>query len=126
MQAAKQKISDIASTAKEKMVICQAKADEKAEQAMANTKEEKEIAHQRKKAKKAEAKMDMHMAKEAHAEEKLMAKQYHYHLSQGHVPHHSHVPGPAPAMGHGYMHNPPGVTSVHPALIILRRLILLF
>jgi len=29
MQSAKQKISDMASTAKEKMVICQAKADEK-------------------------------------------------------------------------------------------------
>ncbi|KAF3586816.1 hypothetical protein F2Q69_00027909 [Brassica cretica] len=106
MQSAKQKLSVMASTAKERMV---------AEQAMARTKEEKEIAHQRRKAKEAEANMDMHMAKVAHAEEKLMAKQSHYHLSQGHVTHGAPVPAPAPVIGHGYRHNPPGVTSVPPA-----------
>ncbi|KAG2270211.1 hypothetical protein Bca4012_072364 [Brassica carinata] len=82
MQSAKQKLSDMASTAKERMV---------AEQAMARTKEEKEIAHQRRKAKEAEANMD------------------------GHVTHGAPVPAPAPVIGHGYRHNPPGVTSVPPA-----------
>lgn len=48
---------------------------------MARTKEEKEIAHQRRKVKEAEAKMDMHMAKAAHAEDKLMTKQSHYHVT---------------------------------------------
>ncbi|KFK44995.1 hypothetical protein AALP_AA1G330500 [Arabis alpina] len=140
MQSAKQKISDMASVAKEKMVICRAKADEKAEKAMARTKEEKEIAHQRRKAKEAEANMDMHMAKAAHAEEKLLAKQSHYHVTDhgvshvdhGHLPHHvpmaapaptpvtghGHVPmaapAPTPVMGHGYGQNPPGATSVPP------------
>ncbi|CAH8359668.1 unnamed protein product [Eruca vesicaria subsp. sativa] len=113
MQSAKQKLSDMASTAKERMVECEAKAAEKAEQAMARTKEEKEIAHQRRKAKEAEAKMDLHIAKAVHAEEKLMAKQSHYHVSHG--LHNAPVPAPAPVMGHGYRHDPPGVTSIPPA-----------
>lgn len=82
---------------------------------MARTKEEEEIAHQRRKAKEAEAKMDMHIAKAAHAEEKLMAKQSHYNVSHGHLAHHAPVPAPAPVIGHGYRPNPPGVTSVPPA-----------
>lgn len=86
-----------------------------AEQAMARTKEEKEIAHQRRKAKEAEANMDMHMAKAAHAEDKLMTKQSHYHVGHGpHVPQHGPIPAPAPVMGHGYGHNPTGVASVPP------------
>jgi len=90
--------------------------DVQAERAMARTKEEKEIAHQRRKAKEAEANMDMHMAKAAHAEDKLMAKQSHYHVTDHgpHVPQQAPVPAPAPVMGHGYGHNPTGVTSVPP------------
>lgn len=83
---------------------------------MARTKEEKEIARERKKVKEAEAKMDMHMAKGAHVEDKLMAKQSHYHASHGpHLPHHEPMQAPAPVMGHGYGHNPPGVTSMPPS-----------
>lgn len=86
---------------------------------MARTKEEKEIAHQRRKVKEAEAKMDMHMAKAAHAEDKLMTKQSHYHVTHGpHVPQHlpqqMPIPAPTPVMGHGYGHNPTEVTSVPP------------
>lgn len=50
----------------------------------------------------------MHVAKEAHAEEKLMAKQSHYHVSQSHVPHHTPVTTPQPVVGHGYGNNHPG------------------
>ncbi|KAH0862802.1 hypothetical protein Bca4012_092763 [Brassica carinata] len=107
MQSAKQKLSDLASTAKKKMVICRAKAEEKAEKARAQTKEEKKVAHERRKAREAEAKLDMHVAKEAHAEEKLMDKQSHYHVSQSHVPHHTPVTTPQPVVGHGYGHNHP-------------------
>lgn len=82
---------------------------------MAQTKEEKEIAHERRKVKEAEAKMDMHMAKEAHAEEKLMTKQSHYHVSHGpHLPHHEPMQAQAQGIEHGYGHNAPGVTSMPP------------
>ncbi|XP_010461081.1 PREDICTED: uncharacterized protein LOC104741855 [Camelina sativa] len=82
---------------------------------MARTKEEKEIAHQRRKVKEAEANMDMHMAKAAHAEDKLIAKQSHYHVTHGtHVAQPAPISAPAPVMGHGYGHNPAGLTSVPP------------
>lgn len=71
---------------------------------MARAKEEKEIAHERRKAKEAEAKMDMHMAKAAYAEEKLMTKQSHYHVTD-HGPHQTPMQAPAPVMGHGYGRN---------------------
>ncbi|CAE6013737.1 unnamed protein product [Arabidopsis arenosa] len=59
--------------------------------------------------------MDMHLAKAAHAEDKLMTKQSHYHVGHGpHVPQHGPIPAPAPVMGHDYGHNPTGVRSVPP------------
>ncbi|RDX62267.1 Late embryogenesis abundant protein 6, partial [Mucuna pruriens] len=97
MQSSKEKLSNVASEAKEHVDIYKAKLDEKqrvnincsmrnealrgwvvqAEKGMARTEEEKVIAHERAKAKEAKAKMELHEAKARHAEEKLRTKQSH-------------------------------------------------
>ncbi|RZC72753.1 hypothetical protein C5167_048232, partial [Papaver somniferum] len=79
MQTAKEKLSNVASAAKEHAKIYKAKVDEKAEKAAATTPEEKEIAHQRRKAKEAEAKMEFHAAKAEHKAETLDAKYNNHH-----------------------------------------------
>ncbi|GAB4834721.1 hypothetical protein Ancab_032984 [Ancistrocladus abbreviatus] len=84
MQTAKQKMSDMASSAKAHMKACGAKAEEKTEKEMATTEEEKETAHQMREAKEAEAKAELHAEKAMHAAEKLEAKQSH-HLHGGRV-----------------------------------------
>ncbi|KAK4260256.1 hypothetical protein QN277_003398 [Acacia crassicarpa] len=78
MQSAKEKLSNMASAAKEHVDIYKAKIDEKVEKATARTEEEKLIAHERAKAKKAQAKMELHEAKARHAAEKLGAKIPHH------------------------------------------------
>ncbi|XP_028754284.1 late embryogenesis abundant protein 6-like [Neltuma alba] len=85
MQSTKEKLSNMASAAKEHIDIYKAKIDEKAEKATARTEEEKVIAHERAKAKEAQAKMELHEAKGRHASEKLSAKQPH-HLVGHHDP----------------------------------------
>ncbi|KAI3985513.1 hypothetical protein MKX01_033827 [Papaver californicum] len=79
MQTAKEKLSNVASAAKEHAKIYKAKVDEKAEKAAATTPEEKEIAHQRRKAIEAEANMEFHAAKAEHKAETLDAKYSHHH-----------------------------------------------
>ncbi|CAK7356164.1 unnamed protein product [Dovyalis caffra] len=76
MQAAKKKISNFASVAKERMTICKAKVEEQAELATARTAEEKELARERRKAKEAQAKLELHQAKAKHAAEKLSSKHH--------------------------------------------------
>ncbi|XP_054809939.1 late embryogenesis abundant protein 6-like isoform X3 [Prosopis cineraria] len=75
MQSTKEKLSNMASAAKEHIDIYKAKIDEKAEKSVARTEEEKIIAHERAKAKESQAKMELHEAKARHAAEKLSAKQ---------------------------------------------------
>ncbi|WJZ82654.1 hypothetical protein VitviT2T_002392 [Vitis vinifera] len=84
MQSYKEKISNMASVAKEHITICKARAQEKAEKAMARTKEEKEIAKERRKAKEAQAKMQLHAEKAEHAARKLNAKHSHLHSTHTH------------------------------------------
>ncbi|KAI4315136.1 hypothetical protein L6164_027979 [Bauhinia variegata] len=122
MQSTKEKLSNMASAAKEKVDIYKAKMDEKAEKAMARTEEEKVIAHERAKAKEAKAKMELHEAKAEHAADKLNAKQSHSHL-YGH--HRQHMVGAAqpPLVGTGHQvqnvplagtqsHNPTGAVPM--------------
>ncbi|PPS02862.1 hypothetical protein GOBAR_AA17801 [Gossypium barbadense] len=59
----KEKISNMASTAKEHVNIGKAQLEEKLEKASASTEEQKELAHERKKAKEARAKMELHQDK---------------------------------------------------------------
>ncbi|KAM7254065.1 hypothetical protein ACFE04_031747 [Oxalis oulophora] len=101
MYGAKEKISNLASAAKEKVKICGAKAEEKADKATARTKEEKAIVHENKKAKEAQAKMELHHEKAQHAQDKLSGKYGHYdnhhHHHAGQVP----IVGNEPAYGYG-------------------------
>ncbi|KAH7514394.1 hypothetical protein FEM48_Zijuj11G0085100 [Ziziphus jujuba var. spinosa] len=90
MQSAKEKLSNMASAAKEHLNINKAKVEEKVEKAGARTEEEKKIVEERKKAKEAEAKMELHEAKAKHAAEKLGAKQSHLYDQVHH--HHGHHP----------------------------------
>ncbi|XP_050235056.1 late embryogenesis abundant protein 18 [Mercurialis annua] len=76
MLSAKEKLSNMASAAKEHLTICQAKVEEKVEKATARTHEQKKIAKERRKAKEAQAKMELHQAKAKHAADKLR----HHHL----------------------------------------------
>ncbi|XP_065877696.1 late embryogenesis abundant protein 18-like [Euphorbia lathyris] len=78
MQAAKEKISNMASAAKEHITICKAKAQEKVEKGSARTKEEKKIAKERRKAKEAQARMELHQAKAKHAAHKLSGQTLHH------------------------------------------------
>ncbi|XP_010270023.1 PREDICTED: uncharacterized protein LOC104606491 [Nelumbo nucifera] len=87
MQAAKEKLSNMASAAKERACIYKAKAEEKVEKAAARTKEEKEIARERRKAKEAQAKMELHQEKAKHKEERLNAEPHtHHHVENVPVP----------------------------------------
>ncbi|GLT91203.1 hypothetical protein SLE2022_091030 [Rubroshorea leprosula] len=95
MQSAKEKISNMASAAREHVNICKANIEEKAEKATARTEEEKQMAHERRKAKEAQAKMELHEAKARHAKDKLRAK-----VSR-HFPGHDHGP-PLVGAHHGY------------------------
>ncbi|EEF42438.1 conserved hypothetical protein [Ricinus communis] len=70
MKSAKEKISNMASAAKEHITICRAKVDEKVEKAAARTPEQKQIAKERRKAREAQAKMELHQAKAKHAAQK--------------------------------------------------------
>ncbi|XP_073131926.1 late embryogenesis abundant protein 18-like [Henckelia pumila] len=102
MHSVKQKVSDAAAEAKERVDVLKAKAGEKAEMSTARTKEGKQIAKERRKAKEAEANMMLHQAKAQHAAEALHGKQ---HGLFGH----NHY-GPAPVKhGHNY---PTGATHV--------------
>ncbi|KAK9120714.1 hypothetical protein Syun_018331 [Stephania yunnanensis] len=74
MQTVKEKLSNMASAAKEHTKICGAKVDEKVEKSTARTEDEKKIAHEKRKAKEHGAKTDLHAAKAAHKAEKLNAK----------------------------------------------------
>ncbi|CAN1256736.1 Late embryogenesis abundant protein 6 [Linum perenne] len=78
MQSAKQKISNLASAAKEHITICTAKVEEQTEKATAATSEEREIAKERRKAKEAKAKMELHEAKARHAAQKLNSRNHRY------------------------------------------------
>ncbi|KAL4324447.1 hypothetical protein GQ457_11G021060 [Hibiscus cannabinus] len=78
MQTAKEKISNMTSSAKEHVNIGKAKVEEKLEKAAATTEEEKRLAHERKEAKEARAKMELHQDKVKHLEGKLRAKQPQY------------------------------------------------
>ncbi|KAJ7011213.1 hypothetical protein D5086_001297 [Populus alba] len=80
MQAAKEKISNLASVAKERMTICKAKVEEQAELTTARTAGDKELARERRKVKGAQAKMELHQAKAKHAAEKLSSKHHHHQL----------------------------------------------
>ncbi|CAH2059291.1 unnamed protein product [Thlaspi arvense] len=84
MHSAKEKISDMASTAKEKINIGGAKAQGHAEKTMARTSQEKKMAHEREKTKEAQAKADLHQSKAEHAAD----AQVHAH----HLPGHSTYP----------------------------------
>ncbi|XP_059658767.1 late embryogenesis abundant protein 18-like [Cornus florida] len=103
MYSAKEKVSNAASVAKEKVDKYKAKVEEKLKgfysfddalnKSTARTKEEEEIAHQERKAKEAEAEMRMHDAKFEHAAEKLQAKHTHHCLGVGghsHTSTHAH------------------------------------
>ncbi|KAK9927924.1 hypothetical protein M0R45_025085 [Rubus argutus] len=79
MQVAKEKLSNLASSAKEHVHIFRAKVEEKLERVRARTQEEKKMAKERRKLKEARAKMELHKAKARHAETKLGAKQSHGH-----------------------------------------------
>ncbi|CAH8300065.1 unnamed protein product [Eruca vesicaria subsp. sativa] len=84
MHSVKEKISDMASTAKEKLSICGAKAQGHAEKKMARTSHEKKIAKEREKSKVAQAKAELHQSKADHAAD----TQVHGH----HLPGHSTYP----------------------------------
>ncbi|ESQ52142.1 hypothetical protein EUTSA_v10017485mg [Eutrema salsugineum] len=84
MHSAKEKISDMASTAKEKLNISEAKAQGHAEKTMARTSKEKKMAHEREKSKEAQAKANLHQSKADHAAD----AQLHGH----HLPGHSTYP----------------------------------
>ncbi|KAM1034103.1 hypothetical protein ACFX13_038281 [Malus domestica] len=73
MQSAKEKLSNMASAAKEHVDIYKAKAQEKVVKATAKTDEEREIASQIRRAKEAKAKMEFHEAKTKHSAEKSTA-----------------------------------------------------
>ncbi|KAG4134777.1 hypothetical protein ERO13_D08G178000v2 [Gossypium hirsutum] len=78
MHTMKEKISNMASSAKEHVNIGKAQLEEKLEKASASTEEQKELAHERKKAKEARAKMELHQDKVKHIQEKMRAKQPQY------------------------------------------------
>lgn len=71
MQLAKEKMKDMASKAKEKKEVQNAKREEKAERRVANSREEKDIAHELSKARQAEAKMEYHLERAEHRAETL-------------------------------------------------------
>ncbi|KAB2632219.1 protein LE25 [Pyrus ussuriensis x Pyrus communis] len=73
MQSAKEKLSNMASAAKEHVDIYKAKAQEKVVKATAKTDEEREIASQIRRAKEAKAKMEFLEAKTKHSAEKSTA-----------------------------------------------------
>ncbi|CAH8358000.1 unnamed protein product [Eruca vesicaria subsp. sativa] len=98
MHSAKEKISDMASTAKEKLNIGGAKAQGHAEKTMARTSEEKKMAHEREKSKEAQAKAELHQSKAEHAAD----TQVHGH----HLPGHGHTTYPSRTTGAA--HYPPG------------------
>lgn len=77
MQSAKEKISDMASTAKEKLNIGKAKVQGHAEKTMARTTKEKKMANEREKSKEAQAKAELHQSKTDHAAD---AKAHGHHL----------------------------------------------
>ncbi|KAL9669507.1 hypothetical protein QQ045_007054 [Rhodiola kirilowii] len=79
MQAVKEKVSNMASKAKEKMTMCRARMEERTEVTAARTKEEKVMAHERRKAKEAQAKMELHQEKARHAANKQNSKLPHHH-----------------------------------------------
>ncbi|KZV31717.1 hypothetical protein F511_00521 [Dorcoceras hygrometricum] len=74
MQTAKQKMSDAAASAKERVDVLKAKAEGKADKTMASSKEDKEVAKEQKKAKEAEAKVRKHEEKADNATGHLQAK----------------------------------------------------
>ncbi|KAK6250971.1 hypothetical protein SCA6_004976 [Theobroma cacao] len=95
MQSVKEKISNMASSAKEHMNIGKAKVEEdQMEKAAARTAEEKRLATESKKAKEARAKMELQQDKVRHAKERLRSKQPQY------------------LHGYGYDHAPP-VSGTH-------------
>ncbi|OMO77256.1 Late Embryogenesis Abundant protein [Corchorus capsularis] len=100
MQTVKEKISNMASSAKEHMKICTAKAEEKMEKSTARTEEEKRIAHERRKAKEAQAEMELHQDKVRHAQEKLRPKQPEFLHGYGY----DHEPPVAASHPHGHLH----------------------
>ncbi|CAN8287476.1 unnamed protein product [Cochlearia groenlandica] len=89
MHTVKEKISDKASTAKEKITICGAKAQGHAETTTARTSKEKKMAHEREKSNVAQAKANLHQSKAEHAAD---AQVHGHHLPGHHVPG-RHVPG---------------------------------
>ncbi|XXG75743.1 hypothetical protein AAC387_Pa08g0251 [Persea americana] len=102
MQAPKEKVSDMASAAKERIVHHKAKVEEKVEKAASRT-GEKEIAEERRKAKEEEAKMELHESKAHHKAQREHAKherEYphdgHERLSAMHGHHYSAATNPAP------------------------------
>ncbi|XP_042488746.1 late embryogenesis abundant protein 18-like [Macadamia integrifolia] len=81
MRAAKEKVSDMASAAKEHINIGGAKAEENAERAAGV---DKDVAEERRKVKEAQAKMELHEAKAEHRADRLDAKQQsHLYGQQG-------------------------------------------
>ncbi|PON57060.1 Late embryogenesis abundant protein [Parasponia andersonii] len=111
MQSAKEKLSNMASSAKEHIEVYKAKGEEKVEKAAARTEEEKKIAEERRKAREAEAKRELHEAKAKHATEKLSRKQRHLH-------HHPDPPlvgdttATATDLHHGHHHQPVGTANL--------------
>lgn len=91
MQSAKEKIRDMASTAKEKLNICGAKVQGHAEKMMARTSKEKKMAKEREKSKEAQAKAELHQSKAEHAAD----AQVHGHHLPGHSTYPTRVTGTA-------------------------------
>ncbi|XP_042488748.1 late embryogenesis abundant protein 18-like [Macadamia integrifolia] len=85
MRAVKEKVSNMASAAKEHINICGAKPEEKAERAAGV---DEGIAEERRKVKEAQAKMELHEAKAEHRADRLDAKQHSHLYGQ----HHDHLP----------------------------------
>ncbi|PQQ11978.1 uncharacterized protein Pyn_05043 [Prunus yedoensis var. nudiflora] len=102
MQYAKEKLSNMASSAKEHVNIYKAKVEEKLEAVAARTKEEKKMAKERRKVKEARAKMELHKAKARRAEKKLSSKQPHVHGGGRHH-HHQRLSAGTRHM-HGHQH----------------------
>ncbi|KAM1236434.1 hypothetical protein ACFX15_036847 [Malus domestica] len=90
MQSAKEKLSNMASAAKEHVDIYKAKAQERVVKATAKTDEEREIASQIRRAKEAKAKMEFHEAKTKHSAENRLVGDGH---GNDHQPHDA---GPLP------------------------------
>ncbi|XP_043717984.1 late embryogenesis abundant protein 18-like [Telopea speciosissima] len=89
MQSSKEKLSNMASAAKEQINIGHAKAEEKIEKASARTPEEREMAQDRRKAKEVQGNLEFHEEKVQHKAVRLDAKQ-HYNPYGGHPQHHQH------------------------------------